>query len=66
MADRSKGLPPIGQLIREKNPDGARQVLHLYDFLCRYSYDGRQRNAIVEDHGFEVINTPFRPSEDSA
>ena len=40
--------------------EGIRQVLHWYDFLCPFCYVGRQRNTILEDRGFDVIDLPFQ------
>jgi predicted DsbA family dithiol-disulfide isomerase len=60
MADRTNVLPPIEQLIRGDDPDGARRVLHWYDLLCPFCYVGQQRNTIFVAHGFEVIELPFQ------
>jgi predicted DsbA family dithiol-disulfide isomerase len=60
MEDGPNALPPIEQLIRADDPGGARRVLHWYDFLCPYCYVGQQRNAIFEDHGFDVIDIPLQ------
>ena len=40
--------------------NGARRVLHWYDFLCPFCYVGQQRNTIFEKHGFEVVDIPFQ------
>jgi predicted DsbA family dithiol-disulfide isomerase len=42
----------------------ARQVLHWYDLLCPFCYVGQQRNAIFENHGFEVMDLPFQVHPD--
>ncbi|HEY9347419.1 MAG TPA: DsbA family protein [Inquilinus sp.] len=60
MADGPNALPPIKQLILGDDPGGLRRVLHWYDFLCPYCYVGQQRNAIFEDHGFDVIDIPLQ------
>lgn len=60
MTNRTTDLPPIEQLIRGDDPDGARRVLHWYDLLCPFCYVGQQRNTIFEAHGFAVIELPFR------
>ncbi|GJE04641.1 DsbA family oxidoreductase [Methylobacterium isbiliense] len=40
-------------------PNGAKDVLHWYDFLCPFCYVGQQRNANFERHGFHVADIPF-------
>ncbi len=60
MTNRTNDLPPIEQLIRGGDPDGARRVLHWYDLLCPFCYVGQQRNTIFEAHGFAVIELPFQ------
>lgn len=60
MTNRTNDLPPIEQLIRGDDPDGARRVLHWYDLLCPFCYVGQQRNTIFEAHGFTVIELPFQ------
>lgn len=60
MTNRTNDLPPIEQLIRGDDPDGARRVLHWYDLLCPFCYVGQQRNTVFEAHGFTVIELPFQ------
>jgi predicted DsbA family dithiol-disulfide isomerase len=48
----------------EHDPQDARRVLHWYDFLCPFCYVGQQRNAIFEDHGFDVVDIPFEAHPD--
>jgi len=57
MADKRNTVP------RSELPaiaSDARQVLHWYDFLCPFCYVGQQRNAIFENHGFNVVDIPFQ------
>jgi predicted DsbA family dithiol-disulfide isomerase len=44
--------------------DDPRTVLHWYDFLCPFCYVGQSRDAILERHGLEVIELPFRAHPD--
>src|SRR5215471_11738951 len=44
--------------------DDPRTVLHWYDFLCPFCYVGQSRNAILQRHGFDVIELPFQAHPD--
>ena len=39
----------------------ASTVLHWYDFVCPFCYVGQQRNAILAQHGLDVVELPFQP-----
>jgi predicted DsbA family dithiol-disulfide isomerase len=39
-------------------------VLHWYDFICPFCYVGQQRNAILAEHGFQVVELAFQAHPD--
>src|SRR5262249_55294150 len=44
--------------------DPSRVVLNWYDFICPFCYVGQQRNAILDRHGFDVVELPFQAHPD--
>jgi predicted DsbA family dithiol-disulfide isomerase len=44
--------------------DDPRTVLHWYDFLCPFCYIGQHRNAILVEHGLDVVELPFQAHPD--
>jgi predicted DsbA family dithiol-disulfide isomerase len=41
-----------------------RTVLHWYDFICPFCYVGQQRNAILIQHGLDVVELAFQAHPD--
>jgi predicted DsbA family dithiol-disulfide isomerase len=45
-------------------PDDPQTVLEWYDFICPFCYVGQQRNTILVQNGFQVIELPFQAHPD--
>jgi len=44
--------------------DDGRTVLHWYDFICPFCYVGQHRNAILIQHGLDLVELPFQAHPD--
>ncbi len=44
--------------------DDPQTVLEWYDFICPFCYVGQQRNTILVQNGFQVIELPFQAHPD--
>src|SRR6516225_214715 len=44
--------------------DDSRTLLHWYDFICPFCYVGQHRNAILAQHGLDVVELPFQAHPD--
>ena len=44
--------------------DDRRTVLHWYDFICPFCYVGQHRNAILIQHGLDVVELAFQAHPD--
>jgi predicted DsbA family dithiol-disulfide isomerase len=60
LAAQSEGVMSDTFLIGRDAADSPRTVLHWYDFICPFCYVGQQRNAILVEHGFLVVEMPFQ------
>jgi len=47
-----------------RSTDNPSRVLNWYDFICPFCYVGQQRNAILDHHGFDVVELPFQAHPD--
>jgi predicted DsbA family dithiol-disulfide isomerase len=54
----------VMSMMKERQIDSPRLVLHWYDFLCPFCYIGQHRNAILRRDGFEVAELAFQAHPD--
>src|SRR4051794_3051127 len=51
-------------VINQQPTDNPRTVVHWYDFLCPFCYVGQHRNAILVQHGLDLVELPFQAHPD--
>jgi len=54
----------MSDIMERQRVDNPGTVLHWYDFLCPFCYIGQQRNAILVQHGLDVVELPFQAHPD--